>query len=291
MDVNETYFCDLDEAGISDYQDNPEEAAKMVSGSDCVLSSLEKIPEELRNQSRLELLSTAGMRMLRLKAPGVAGQILGNLSQQLDLLGELEASAEILSGVEEGLAGWVTSLRLTGQLVGALDWGGASSQLTVPDPAGGEKVSIGGEQFSLRSSSHLCYGQAESLNRHRAGLVLRSLKEQQLNLSSPSSLPQNITDPCLPEGASTAPAPLLQVFSSPCTWLVDQELVQAMTASPAWVRFSSRPDYEECSSLVERQFRPQLCSATWQALPGEATCLDPATFPPPGELSQGRPPA
>ena len=283
VDVNETYFCDLDSTGISDYQDNPGEAAKMVSGSDCVLSSLEKIPEEMRDQSRLELLSTAGMRILRLKAPAVAAQILGNLSLQLGLLGELEASAAILSGVEEGVAGWVTSLQLSGQQAGALDWGGASSQLTVPDAAGAEKVSVGGEKFSVRSSSHLCYGQAESLNRHRARLVLSSLAQDQLNLSS-SALSQNITDPCLPAGATTDPAKLPLLFSSPCTWLADPEQARAISASPAMVRFTSEPDYEQCSNLIQQQFRPHLCSTTWQELPGEETCLDPATFPPPADL-------
>ena len=185
MDVDETDSCDLNSTGISDYQHNPEEAARMLSRSDCLVTSLMKIPEEMRAQSSLELLSTAGMRMVRLKAPAVAAQILGNLSYQLGMLGQLQASADILTGVEEGVAGWVTSHQLSGQLVGALDWGGASSQVTVPDPAGGEEVSIGGEQFNLSSSSHLCYGQAESLKRHRAGLVLSSHQEGQLNLSSP----------------------------------------------------------------------------------------------------------
>ena len=286
VDVNETFSCDLNSTGISDYQDNPEEAAKNLSLSDCLVTSLEKIPEEMRAQSRLELLSTAGMRMVRLKAPAVAAQILGNLSHQLGLLGQLEASADILSGVEEGVAGWVTSLELSGQLVGALDWGGASSQVTVPDPAGGEEVSLGGAQFTVSSSSHLCYGQAESLKRHRAGLVLSS---RQLDLSSPLTV--NITDPCLPQGAATHPAPLPLLFSSPCTWLADTEMARAMTGSKAMVSFISGPDYEdsedyeECSRLIEQQFRPENCSATWQSLPGEVTCLDPATFPPPANLT------
>ena len=280
MDVNETYSCDLDESGISDYQDNPEEAAKVVAGSECVLTSLEKIPEELRAQSSLELLSTAGMRMVRLKAPAVAAQILGNLSHQLGLRGQLEASADILTGVEEGVAGWVTSLQLSGEAVGALDWGGASSQVTVPDPAGQQEVSIGGEQFTVSSSSHLCYGQAESLKRHRAGLVLSS--GQQWPLRSPLTV--NITDPCLPDGATTEPARLSLLFSSPCTWLADTELVRAMAVSPARVRFVWGPDYGECSRLIEDQFSPENCSV-WQSLPGEATCLDPATFPPPANLT------
>jgi len=164
--------------------------------------------------------------------------------------------------------------------VGALDWGGASSQVTVPDPAGGEEVSIGGEEFTVSSSSHLCYGQAESLKRHRAGLVLSS---RQLDLSSPLTV--NITDPCLPDGATTIPAPLPLLFSSPCTWLADTEVNQTMTVSPAMVRFISGPDYGECSRLIQQQFSPESCSATWKSLPGEVTCLDPATFPAPANLT------
>merc|ERR1719187_2265574 len=70
VSVTETHFCELGETGISSFQDNPREAARFVSSSSCV-----RDPEE-RSQSRLELLSTAGMRVLRLKSPAVAEEIL-----------------------------------------------------------------------------------------------------------------------------------------------------------------------------------------------------------------------
>ena len=103
--VTETHFCELGETGISSFQDNPREAARFVSSSSCVRDSVERIPAERRSQSRLELLSTAGMRVLRLKSPAVAEEILGNLTQELGQVGDMQAEAGILGGVEEAVAG------------------------------------------------------------------------------------------------------------------------------------------------------------------------------------------
>ena len=223
------------------------------------------------------------MRVLRLKSPVVAQQILGNLSQQLGLVGDMRASANILTGVEEAVAGWVTSVGLSGEVVGALDWGGASSQLTVPDSEGDHRVTLGGREIKLKATSHLCYGQAESLKRHRAGLVAASVSKGDLDLDS--QLTYNLTDPCLPAGSSLSGLTLPSLFSSPCTRLADTRLLASITASPALVTFTSAPDYQQCSELVQSQLVPQLCDRTWQTLPGEISCLDPTSLAPPTNLT------
>lgn len=284
VSVRETHFCELGEVGISSFQDNPRQAARFVSDSGCVRDSVDRIPQDRRPLSRLELLSTAGMRVVRLKSPAVAEQILGNLTQQLGLVGDMEAEADILSGLEEAVAGWVTSLRLSERVVGALDWGGASSQLTVPDSGDSEasrQVTLSGRQFSVRPQSHLCYGQSESLKRHRARLVVRRLSEGDLG----AAVEFNISDPCLPSGLSTPPVSLPSLFSSPCTRLSDSDLLLALTSSPANVTFSSSSDYQQCSGLIQDQFRPELCQQTWQPLEGEVTCLEPLSLPPPSNLT------
>ena len=281
--VTETHDCELGQTGISSFQDNPREAARFVSESACVRDSVERIPEDKRSLSRLELLSTAGMRVLRLKSPAVAQQILGNLTLQLGLVGDMEAEANILSGVEEAVAGWVSSVRLSGKEVGALDWGGASAQLTVPDSEGELQVTVSGRQLRVKAASHLCYGQAESLKRHRAGLVLASYNRGEMDLTSPHT--HTVTDPCLPSGSSLSNISLSHIFSSPCTRLADSQLLLAITASPGLVSFTSEQDYQHCSDLVMDQFRPELCNATWQRLPGEVNCLDPATISPPTNLT------
>merc|ERR1712198_446163 len=69
-------------------------------------------------QSGIDLVSTAGMRIIRLADPIIAGEMIGNLTQQLQLLANktapgMTAIAAIMEGEDEALAGWVTAVKLT----------------------------------------------------------------------------------------------------------------------------------------------------------------------------------
>lgn len=277
--VSETHSCELGQTGISSFRDSPVKAAEWLATSQCVLGSVARIPAQDRPWSRIELCSTAGMRVIRLSQPEVATQILANLTQQLTMVGGgMTAGAMILSGHEEAVRGWMTAWQLSDNLVGALDWGGASAQITVPE----HHDSMDGDQVSgdnVRGQSNLCYGQQEALNRHRAALVYAQYRHGHMDLDSDQL--HNVSDSCLPSSAVTAAVPISQLFSSPCTKLLNSSFMSSLPTSNVTVSFVSDYNYNRCSRLIQSQFRPSTCMVTWQPMKGELTCLDPDNIAPP----------
>ena len=189
LEVTETNFCDIGLTGISAFKENPEEAAKFVKDP-CLIDSIAKIPDGYLTNTSLELCATAGMRVMRLADPDVAEQILTSLNKALSSLGggEMQTRVHILSGLEEALSGWVTAIQLSKGVVGALDWGGASAQITFPARESRDtniqRLEVAGENYTVHSQSNLCYGQAEAGNRHRAALVLNWLRQDPIEDSN-----------------------------------------------------------------------------------------------------------
>lgn len=118
----------------------------MLDDTTCLPKVLASIPAHQRAETPVFLGGTAGMRVLNATDATAADMILGNLSAALDTGTPFDHSvqtAEILSGTTEGILGWVTSNYLSNVFgtedannsvpaspLGALDWGGASSQIT-----------------------------------------------------------------------------------------------------------------------------------------------------------------
>jgi len=280
VNATETHHCELkDLIGISSFKNDPAGAAKFVTSDPCVLNSVKRIPPEDRKFSSIELVSTAGMRVIRLSDPEVAQQILGNLTQQLNLVGrgEMRSEARIMSGETEAVSSWVTAMLLSDNLVAALDWGGASAQVNVPG-VGGSEVTVEGDTYTVYSRSNLCYGQAESRKRHLANLAYQKLKDEDFD----TVVSYNVTDPCLPAGAVTPAVNIIQLFSSPCTQLLDTKFMQKMKSSNVSVSFISKYNFDTCSNMIrDLQFSVDTCNSTWQKMRGEYRCLDPSEYPPP----------
>jgi len=286
--VSESHYCELGQTGISSFKEDPSSAASFISSHPCLLSSIARVPPSSRPFSSILLGSTAGMRVLNLSIPGTTRQILDNLTKELEVVSMgMRSGAKILSGEEEGMDGWVTANYLEGGLVGgeedmmgALDWGGASSQITrmVDDGARVDRrITLYGQEYNLLARSHLCYGQAEALKRHKAGLVYKSYKEH-------GNLTLTVPDPCLPEGALIESVPLTQLYSSPCTHMVDTEFMDKIKQSQEPVTFIPDQNQTICSSNILDLFTPNTCQAMFTPQPGETTCLDPSTIPPPGDM-------
>ena len=99
------------------------------------------------------------MRVLNLSTPDSTRQILDNVTKELEVVSMgMKYDARILSGEEEGVDGWVTANYLDGGLVGdekdmigALDWGGASSQITrmVDVGDGDRRITLYGQDYKL----------------------------------------------------------------------------------------------------------------------------------------------
>ena len=246
-----------------------------------MIDSIAKIPDGYLTNTSLELCATAGMRVMRLADPDVAEQILTSLNKALSSLGggEMQTRVHILSGLEEALSGWVTAIQLSKGVVGALDWGGASAQITFParesQDTNIQRLEVAGENYTVHSQSNLCYGQAEAGNRHRAALVLNWLRQDPEVDSNMTTV--RLRDPCLPDEAVSPGVPLSHIFSSPCTQILNEALKTFIEDSNLNVSFfSDEPSYQECSDMVSQQFVPSVCNQTWQPMEAEFKCLDPS---------------
>ncbi|CAO2608307.1 Ectonucleoside triphosphate diphosphohydrolase 3, partial [Lemmus lemmus] len=223
--VSQTFKCSVKGSGISSYENNPREAPKAFD--DCMLRVKEQVPENLHGSTRIYLGATAGMRLLRLKNETAAHEVLESIqsyfeSQPFDFRG-----AQIISGQEEGVYRWITANNIMGNFLeknlwhmwvhphgvdttGALDLGGASTQISFvsgekmePNASDTVQVSLYGYTHTLYTHSFQCYG------RNEAEKFLAMLLQ-----SSPTET--NISNPCYPRGYSTS-FDLGYVFGSLCT--------------------------------------------------------------------------
>jgi len=296
LPVEEIGSCELGETGVSSFAESPQRAAEFLANHPCLASALSLVPNISRPYSSVDLGGTAGLRVLRLASPQLASQILGNITAALSSAAPgMKTSARILLGQEEAEDGWVTANYLNGSLgldgddiilpKGALDWGGASSQITALAPTSGfplaialeerefKTVEVDGIAYDVVSTSHLCYGQAEAVNRHRADLVY------QLYLDAGHTLPSpiKVSDPCLPREASLN-ITLASLFSSPCTHyrdsgfmeLIGKDLASNITLVPG--------DPSLCQAAASKAFDFDHCIKRYVQPKTENICMDPLTI-------------
>ncbi|XP_023556501.1 ectonucleoside triphosphate diphosphohydrolase 3 [Octodon degus] len=224
--VSQTFECSVRGPGISSYRDNPQDAPTALE--DCMQRVQQQVPAPLHGATRVYLGATAGMRLLRLQNETAADGVLSSIqsyfeSQPFDFRG-----AQIISGQEEGVYGWITANYIKGNFLekdlwhmwvhphgadttGALDLGGASTQITFLAEAVGIRnasdvvqVSLYGYTYTLYTHSFQCYGRNEAEKRFLASLLQNS------------SADTRVTNPCYPQGYRVT-VPMGQVFDSLCT--------------------------------------------------------------------------
>ncbi|KAL8165462.1 UNVERIFIED_CONTAM: hypothetical protein K2H54_045565 [Gekko kuhli] len=178
--------------GISSYGSNPQEIAKPIN--DCMDKVKEKIPFHLHRHTPVYLGATAGMRLLRLQNETAANEVLESIqnyftSQPFDFRG-----AQIITGQEEGVYGWITANYLMGnflekniwsswvrpdgaETIGALDLGGASTQISfIPEGTAENSNStlnfqLYGYDYSVYTHSYQCYGRDEAEKQMLASML------------------------------------------------------------------------------------------------------------------------
>ncbi|XP_046526198.1 NMDA receptor synaptonuclear signaling and neuronal migration factor isoform X15 [Equus quagga] len=209
--------------GISSYTSDPAQAGESLKG--CLEEALALIPKAQHQETPMFLGATAGMRLLSQKNSSQARDIFAAVTQFLSQSPVDFRGAELLAGQDEGALGWITINYVLGMLVqysfsgewirppegmlvGALDMGGASTQITfVP----GGPILDGNTQTTLRlygldhsvyTHSYLCFGRDQMLNRLLAGLVQ----------SSPAPL---VRHPCYHSGYQGTLS-LASLYASPC---------------------------------------------------------------------------
>ncbi|XP_054356291.1 ectonucleoside triphosphate diphosphohydrolase 8 isoform X2 [Pongo pygmaeus] len=221
--VSQALACQVEGPGISSYTSNPAQAGESLQG--CLEEALVLIPEAQHRKTPTFLGATAGMRLLSQKNSSQARDIFAAITQVLGRSPVDFWGAELLAGQDEGAFGWITvnyglgtlvKYSFTGEwiqppeetLVGALDMGGASTQITfVPggpilDKSTQADFRLYGSDYSVYTHSYLCFGRDQMLSRLLVGLVQ----------SRPAAL---LRHPCYLSGYQTTLA-LAPLYESPC---------------------------------------------------------------------------
>ncbi|NXW33781.1 ENTP8 diphosphohydrolase, partial [Phaetusa simplex] len=230
----------------------PESLSQALTAFLSLLAPLRKLPSHCLLQ-RTPFISFPGREQNSTKAEQVFAEVAKAIGEYpVDFRG-----AQILTGNEEGSLGWITVNYLletlvkrsfTGEwthppaedVVGALDLGGASTQITflpgttIDDSNTRALLRLYGTNYSVYTHSYLCYGQKQALK-----MLMASLHQV-----SASSL---ISHPCYPKGyqenVTTA-----DLYSTPC--------VQAPSrAGPAQVlRVTGTGNPAECRTAIQKLF-------------------------------------
>ncbi|EDQ86543.1 uncharacterized protein MONBRDRAFT_28117 [Monosiga brevicollis MX1] len=197
--------------GISSYSSNPAQAAAAIQ--DCLSACKTVIPAHRVPLTPVMLRATAGMRVLEQDNASEAQAILDALTAAFTAAGFAnESSAQILPGQLEGAYGWITAnyagetigfdQARSGVTVGAMDMGGASTQITFQVPAATHleasdrfDMTLFGLDDVLYTHSYLCFG----VNAARDRLTAQTIVAERGGV-----IPQNntivIPDPCRPIG-------------------------------------------------------------------------------------------
>ncbi|XP_063172180.1 ectonucleoside triphosphate diphosphohydrolase 2 [Candoia aspera] len=256
--VGEHSDCHVKGGGISSYAADPPAAGQSLR--ECLDQALEDVPKARHAITPLYLGATAGMRLLNISDPQASDSVLRAVTSTLkqypfDFLG-----ARILSGEDEGLFGWVTAnyllenfikygwigrwIRPKKATVGAMDLGGASTQITfettgvIESPGNQVTLKLYGQPYKVYTHSFLCYGMNEVLNR----LVSRILKATGYALQ--------VDNPCWPQGFRRSFS-LESIYGSPC---VSSERPPSY-APKAMVNMSGSGDAAQCLAHAESLFR------------------------------------
>uniref|UniRef100_A0A8U7N2G2 Ectonucleoside triphosphate diphosphohydrolase 8 n=1 Tax=Corvus moneduloides TaxID=1196302 RepID=A0A8U7N2G2_CORMO len=190
--VSQVEACYVSGPGISSYADNP--AGAGASLKPCLDRAMKIVPAEQQRETPTYLGATAGMRLLRMENSTKAEQVFAEVSKAIGEYPVDFRGARILTGSEEGSFGWITvnylletlvkvswregSVSVSGcsSVLGALDLGGASTQITfqpgvpVEDRNTSVFFRLYGTNYSLYSHSYLCYGQSQALKMLLAAL-------------------------------------------------------------------------------------------------------------------------
>ncbi|KAF6124124.1 ectonucleoside triphosphate diphosphohydrolase 8 [Phyllostomus discolor] len=221
--VSQALACRVQGPGISSFASDPAQAGESLQG--CLQEALAAVPAAQHSGTPVFLGATAGMRLLSRKNSSQAAGIFAAVAQALGRAPLDFRGAELLPGRDEGAFGWITINYVLGllvkcsfsgewirppegTLVGALDMGGASTQITfvpggpVQDESSQATFRLYGFQHGVYTHSHLCFGRDQALSRLLARLVQ----------SSPSSL---VRHPCYHSGYRDTLS-LARLFESPC---------------------------------------------------------------------------
>lgn len=269
-EAKQVHYCTVIGHGITSYVNSPSNLSGPLSV--CLEEAKQHIPYDNREDTPIFLGATAGMRMLNevnaVKSATILHYVQDTIKKFPFKFTSPTDQARIITGQEEGTFGWVTANYISGKLgvvpkfsmyselarpeatLGALDMGGASTQITffssdhqkIP-PEYKEDLQLYGKNYSVYTHSYLCYGKDEAVRRYQAQLV----KNQGYNET-------NITNPCGPSGY-TFEILSRDIFEAPCVNRYTNEFLQiyqlSNTLDATNFTFIGTGDEEECRAIVK----------------------------------------
>ncbi|XP_067888789.1 ectonucleoside triphosphate diphosphohydrolase 3 [Heterodontus francisci] len=222
--VSERYMCQIEGPAISSYDNEPEQAAHSMK--QCLNRTMEIIPVEKHNTTPVYFGATAGMRLLQLENTTAASMILSAIKDYLRSSPFDFRGAQIISGREEGVYGWITANYLLDYLrqrrtwkqlkrtiavktTGTLDLGGASTEIAFVPKQHSHKhettiITLYSYKYKVYTQSLACYGRDEAEKKYRAKLIQKSTRKS------------SIEDPCLHSNYNLT-IRLMNIFDSLCT--------------------------------------------------------------------------
>ncbi|XP_048190707.1 ectonucleoside triphosphate diphosphohydrolase 3 [Perognathus longimembris pacificus] len=266
--VSQSFRCSMKGSGISSYDKNPQDVPRVFE--DCMEKVREQVPGPRHASTHLYLGATAGMRLLRLQNETAANEILESIRDYFEAQPFDFRGAQIITGEEEGVYGWITANYLQGNFlertlwhawahprgagtVGALDLGGASTQISfvagdadaeaaARNGSGRVRVNLFGYSYPLYTHSFPCYGRHEAERRLLAALLQ----------DSPAG--SELINPCYPRNYSTG-FTLGQIFGSLCT----EKQAPASYNPGLTVAFRGTGDPSQCREKVGALFDFHSC--------------------------------
>ncbi|KAK7164517.1 hypothetical protein R3I94_003043 [Phoxinus phoxinus] len=262
--VSQHSECHANGRGISNYSGIRGGAARSLE--ECMNKALKEIPESRHKLTPVYLGATAGMRLLNISEPKESDEILKEVEDKLKTYPFSFKGATILSGEDEGAFGWVTVNYLlenyikygfVGQwlspardTVGALDLGGASTQITfvtnqtVENKENLKKLRLYGRDYQIYTQSFLCYGRDQVLLKLLAHLI------------TTQGSGGSIVHPCYSADYNTS-VNLSSVFDTPCNKNTKKPTPYKPDDN---LQIKGTGNYNQCMGNVSRLFSFDNCS-------------------------------
>lgn len=231
------------------------------------------VPKSLREHTNLYLGATAGMRLVREQNKTLSDEIMDSIELALknhNISQYNYSNSSILPGSEEARSGWVSTnylynnrsaFRTPNHTVGALDLGGASTQIVFESNATLNKdfyknESVFGAHFNLYARSLLCYGENQAYSRFLASLIHAAKSH-----SSP------IPNPCLFYGANvtvnSANIYTACVNSSTADRVFGRQLPPSPSLrSTSSYTFTGTGDPQKCRNMINSTLMSNFCNMT-----------------------------
>ncbi|KAL4612990.1 ectonucleoside triphosphate diphosphohydrolase 1 isoform X2 [Arapaima gigas] len=252
--VTQKHTCNVKGKGISSYFRNANQAGPSLR--ECMEEAERAIPTPRHQETPVYLGATAGMRLLRKENETASGNVLLSVMQFLQATPFSFQGARIITGQEEGAYGWITvnylsdNFRRAQHTMGALDLGGASTQITFESGDHFKSINdfihfrLYGKEYRVYTHSFLCYGKDQAL---------KLFLDRQLQAHPTGSGKQTLEDPCFHPGYNKSKS-VQDIYNSPC--------VSEVQPSKAEFTHKGTGNWMLCQKNVRRIFNFSECTSS-----------------------------